>query len=245
MTTIFIKSYKRDFPYLKYAIQSINKNVTGLYNVLLLIDQADDLPDEIMQHVTDKYKIVYVEKFGNGYLFQQLCKLNAHKYTDAEYILFSDSDCIFDHAINVDEFIADGKPEILYTHYSKVGDAVCWKQCTEQFIGVELEYEFMRRNCLIFHRSTLVEMEHKYPSMASSVMSKGRFSEFNAMGAYCYLYNKDKYNFVNTDEWQYVEPKGIQLWSHAEKGGSGVHKTEYDRAIDTINKALELNITEL
>ena len=241
MITIFIKSYKKDFPYLKYAIQSINKNVSGLYDVLLLIDKGDDLPDEILKHTNEKYKIVYVEKYGNGYLHQQLCKLKAHKYTDAEFILYSDSDCIFDHPINVDDFIADGNPEILYTHYSKVGDAICWKQCTEEFVGQSLDYEFMRRNCLIFHRSTLENMETKYPSMTYSVMNRGRFSEFNAIGAYCFLNEREKYNFVNTDEWQYVEPKATQLWSHAEKGVGA----EYQRAIYTINKALEINITEL
>lgn len=245
MITIFIKSYERDFNFLYYALKSINKNVKGNYDVLLMIDNNSRLPEKFNELITDKYKVVYVNKEGNGYLFQQYCKMTAYRHTNSEYILFSDSDVIFDHEINVDEFIADGKPEILYTEWDKVGDAVCWKVPTESFVGQKLDYEFMRRNCLIYHRSTLENIGNKYGNLKYIVMRSKAFSEFNAIGAWVWINERDKYTFINTDEWQYVPPKGEQLWTHATKTGSSEHVREYQRALGVINKTFDLNLTEL
>lgn len=245
MTTIFIKSYQKDFKLLYYAIMSINKFVSGNYDVILMIDSGHDLPKNITDILTDKYKVLYVDKVGNGYLHQQYCKITAHTVTSSEYIMFSDSDCIFDHPINVDDFIKDGKPEILYTSWDKVGDAICWKDCTSDFIRQESPYEFMRRNCLIYHRSTLEAISNFDVGLRYRIMKCERFSEFNAIGAYAWFYERDKYNFINTDEWEYTPPKGTQLWSLAEKEGNETHRKEYQRSIDTINKVFDLNITEI
>lgn len=241
---IFYKSYHKDFKLLKYSLETIKMNVTGYTNIIILIPQQEkhlfdtrDLPERTLIH--------YVEEFGNGYLFQQLCKITAHNYSNSEFILFADSDCLFDHKIDLQEFIKDEKPEILYTDWSKVGDAICWKECTEKFLGEPVPYEFMRRNCLIYHRTTFLSIELFTPNITKAVMSGGRFSEFNAIGAFCYKYEREKYNFVNTDEWEYTEPKAIQLWSLANKNGDGTHKQEYQRSLDTINKIFGLNLTEI
>ena len=65
------------------------------------------------------------------------------------------------------------------------------------------------------------------------------------MGAFAYKYEREKYNFVDTDNWTYTEPKAVQLWSHGNATGSETHQAEYKRTIETINKALGLNITEI
>lgn len=245
MVTIFIKSYEKDFKLLYYAVLSINKFVKGNYDVILMLDNGNELPQNITEILTDKYKVIHVDKYGSGYLFQQLCKITAHTVTSAEYIMFSDSDCIFDHEINVDEFVKDGKPEILYTDYSKVGDALCWQNPTEEFIREPVPYEFMRRNCLIYHRSTLEAISNFDGGLRFRIMKSQRFSEFNAIGAYAWYHERDKYNFVNTDTWDYVPPKATQLWSLAEPNGNTTHQQEYQRSLETINKIFDLNINEI
>lgn len=238
---IFIKSYHKDFKLLKYSLQSIKKNVSGYNNVILLIPEREkhlfdtrDIPERTLIH--------YVKEYGNGYLFQQWCKISAHKYSNADYILFSDSDCIFDHEINLQDFVKDEKPEILYTDYSKVGDAICWKEVTEAFIKEPQQFEWMRRNCLVYHRGTLERIAAYEPNLEYIIMSGNRFSEFNAIGAYAFKYEKDLYSFVNTDDWTYAEPKGIQLWSLATKDNAN---GEYERILQTLNKVFGLNLTEL
>ncbi len=244
MIDIFIKSYHKDFKLLYYSLTSIKKNVTGYNNIIILIPELEkelfdtrDLPERTF--------VIYVKEYGNKYLLQQWFKISGHKYSNAEYILFSDSDVIFDHPINLNDFIIDGKPEILYTDYNQLPDAKCWKEVTSAFINEDQKWEFMRRNCIIYHRSTLEAIEKFQPNLEYIIMTSVRFSEFNAIGAYAFKYEKDKYNFVNTDEWQYVPPKGIQLWSWADKNGDEKHREEYARNISVINDVLGLNISEI
>lgn len=249
---LFIKTYAQDFKLLDYSLQSIIKNVTGYSYIVILVPEKDfKLFRQTVTHIPVNTAIwVIPEIYSNGYLFQQVCKLKAHKYSHADYILFSDSDCIYDHSINLQDFVADDKPEILYTSYDKADGAIIWQKPTEAFIEDSMPWELMRRNCLIYHRSTLANVEYFAKSLHGKsieeyVMNSGSFSEFNAIGAYAFLHEPGKYNFVNTDNWEYTKPKAIQLWSYGTKDGDETHKREYQRSIDTINKALGLNVTEL
>ncbi len=215
MIDIFYKSYSADFKWIYHSLRSLKKNVTGYNRVIILIPKMHmDLFDT--RDLPPNTEVHYVSEYGTGYLYQQWCKISAHNYSKADYIMFADSDCIFDHEIYLFDFIKDGKPEILYTDYSKVGDAICWKEVTEAFIKEPQQYEFMRRNCLIYHRSTLEAIAAYEPNLEFIIMNGERFSEFNAIGAYAYKYERDKYNFVNTDEWTYTPPKAVQYHSYTE-----------------------------
>jgi len=236
---IFYKSYGKDFWLLHYSLMSITKNVTGYNNIILVIPEHEKhefdtrvLPERTLIH--------YVVEEGNGYLFQQWCKLNAASYSNSDFILFADSDCIFDHKINLKDFIP--VPEILYTSYDQLPDAIIWQKPTEQLIGDPQPYEWMRRNCLVYHRSTLVNLNTWKPGLKKIVMESKRFSEFNLIGAYAWKFEREKYNFVNTDGWTYTEPKAIQVWSHAskEKGADELHLREYIRILETLIKAFAI-----
>lgn len=248
MIDIYYKSYAKDFPLLKYSLQSLLKNVQGYNKIIISIPVQDykRLDETIgLEFFLQKPQIVGHIEEGNGYLYQQYCKISAHIQSEGKYILFADSDVIFDIPIDLNDYINTGKPEILYTNYSEVGDAICWKEPTEKFIGQPIDFEFMRRIPLIYHRSTLENIHKANPNLKEYIMNSGRFSEFNAIGAWSFINEPDKYNFVNTANWQYTRPMATQLWSWANKDGDELHKREYQRSLDTINKALNLNLTEL
>lgn len=234
---IFVKSYRRDFKWLKFALQSISRNVTG-YNKLILAIPKDDAYLFVSEFpvLPPRTDVRFVNEYGNGYMYQQWCKINAHTYSDAHYILFGDSDCIFTRPINLQDYIRDGRPEILYTSWDKVGDAICWKKPTEEIMGEEVPFEFMRRNNLIYHRDTLIHLNEDFQNLERTIMNATRFSEFNLIGAYAYKYERIMYNFVDTDNWNYTEPKAIQFWSYSSKGidASTEHLKEYVRALKTI-----------
>ena len=217
MIDIFYKTYKQDFEWIKYSLKSLKKHVKGYNKIIIIVPKEDeylfnttpfDLPENVF--------VKGVSEYGTGYLYQQWCKISAHTYSDADYIMFADSDCIFDHDIDLNDFIKEGNPEILYTDYLKVGDAICWKQVTEDFIKEPQQFEFMRRNCLIYHRRTLENVCNYEKNLEYIIMNSERFSEFNAIGAYAFKYEKEKYNFVNTDNWQYTQPKAKQYHSYTE-----------------------------
>lgn len=212
---IFYKTYHQDKKWLEYSLRSLTKFVTGYNNIVILVPINDKRYFESIV-LPERATIQYVKEYGTGYLFQQVCKIQAHKYCSSEFILCSDSDLIFDHPINLQDFIADGKPEILYTSYDKVGDAICWKEPTETFIKEPQEFEWMRRNALIYHRSTLEAIEKYEPNLEYIIMNSVRFSEYNAIGAYAWKYEREKYNFVNTDTWEYTRPKAVQYHSYTE-----------------------------
>ena len=216
---LFIKSYHKDFVWLKYCLASIKKFVTGYNELIIIIPQGErhlldvyDLPDRTFIHEVDEH--------GNGYLFQQWCKMNADSWCSGDFIAFTDSDCIFLEPVDYQKLIRDGKSEILYTAYfdangtNQMGDAICWKAATERFLKQPVDFEFMRRNNLIYRRDTLVNLKNWFPrDLKRYILSQGTFSEFNALGAFAFVNEKEKYNFVNTSDWTFVPTPFKQYWS--------------------------------
>lgn len=235
---IFIKSYKPDFWLLTLSLETIKRNVTGYNRIILLIPEKNKHEFDT-RNLPQRTLIYYIEDKDPGWLYQQVCKISAHKYSNADYIMFSDSDCFFDHSLNLQDLIADGKPEILYTSWLDVGDAIVWKKPTEEFMKDTVEWETMRRNNTIFHRSTLEAISKYAPDLENTIMSSERWSEFNAMGSYAMKYENDKYHFINTSNWFYVKPHAIQVWSHAskDKDASELHHLEYIRILETLLKS--------
>lgn len=214
MIDIFIKSYGKDFCWLRYCLKSIEKFVK--YNrIIILIDEQDkhlfdiECPPNTYVHT--------ILKEGDGYIFQQYCKLIAHHYTDSEYILFTDSDFCFNKKIDLQDLLVDGKPQILYTPYEKVGNAICWQEPTEKIMGDKVDFEFMRRLPLVYHRTTLVNFEAWFPfKLKAYITSQKMFSEFNALGAYAWLHENEKYRWLHTSKSELPEVLGIQSHSWSE-----------------------------
>lgn len=208
--TIFIKSYAKDFKWLNYCLKSIAKYVTGYSEVIVLLDEGSNTSLHELTELPNKIKIEWVKKEGNGYIFQQYCKLTAHHYTQSDKIMFVDSDCMFYKPVDLSKL----ELEILYTPYTMVGDAICWKECTEKAIKKTVEFEFMRRLPLTYNRSTLENLENFIGDLKNYILNQTRFSEFNVIGAYAWFYERDKYSWVNTSTEQFNEPIVKQMWSH-------------------------------
>lgn len=239
---LFIKSYKKDFWLLHIALETIRRNVTGYNSIILLIPEHEK-HDFDTRNLPDRTLIHYVqENYSNGWMHQQVFKLQAYKYSNADYIMFSDSDCLADHPINLQDFIVDDRPEILYTDWARVGDAVAWRAPTERFMKGTVDWEFMRRNNCVFHRSTLEAISQYEPNIETVVMNSEKFSEFNVIGAFAFKYERHKYNFINTDDWTYVEPRMLQVWSHADKNGDELHMKEWIRVLESVMKAFNVPV---
>jgi alpha-N-acetylglucosamine transferase len=222
MTSIFIKSYPKDFKWLNYCLKSICKYITGYSDIVLMLDEGSNTSLFELTELPNKIKIEWVKKEGDGYIFQQYCKLTAHHYTQADKILFIDSDCVFTSPLDLSKL--PELPEMLYTPYELVGDAICWKECTEKVIKQSVEFEFMRRNGLIYHRSTLENFESFVGDLQTYVLSQNRFSEFNALGAYAWFNEREKYKWVNTSIDYFGEPIVKQMWSHGEFNSKEIEK---------------------
>jgi hypothetical protein len=216
MIDIFIKSYPKDFEYLYLCLESINKFVTGYEKIHLVLPEGSNVsfkPQIVPARIQDHY----IKEEGDGYLFQQYCKMTAYKWCKSDYVMFIDSDCIFNRKINVNTLLNKGKSTILKTKWDKVGDAKCWHNPTSKYFEDKLiiSHEYMRRNAMIYRKDTLENVSSLKKNLKSYVLSikERQFSEFNVIGAFAENYESDKYNFLDTDNWTYEPHFVYQGWS--------------------------------
>jgi hypothetical protein len=209
---ILIRTYHKDLNWLAHALRSIQMNVTGHRRVIVAIPNAG-----LLSHLTAE-TVVQVDDLTDGYIGQQLTKMEAWRYTDADAVLFWDSDTIATEPVNVSEWLKDGKPHIWKTRYSEIDTP--WQGITEYAVGFPVEWEYMRRMPLLYRTSTLfnaceyMQGVHK-KSMRDYLDSLPHrsFSEFNAIGAFAERFEADDYTFEDTNVADMPRNKCRQFWS--------------------------------
>ncbi len=204
ITDIVIRSYSPDFQWLTLCLKSIQRWATGFRRVVVIVPNGHIPP-------TGTSEIVYyVHESGDGYMEQQVSKLHADCFTDAEFLLFLDSDTIFNRPVCPEDFIVDYRHvRWLYTPYSSLdgGDGQTWKKPTTKAMMRNVEREFMRRHPLVAPRWALREFRdwmwrNHGVSLERYILSQPdrQFSEWNALGAYLWFYHHDKVKWQNTDD---------------------------------------------
>jgi len=209
--SIFIKTWKDDVKWLPYTLASIRKYGEG-YDRIVVVSDRSCLPE--VEFVAKDCTVVSVEDWENGYIQQQWIKLNADNFERSEYVLFVDSDCIFYSAFNEESFMRDYKPVLLKTKYGNLGGAEAWRKITSDFVGFDVQYEYMRRLPWMYRTDSLTAFKNKYRHIYQHLYTlKTRdFSEFNALGAFIDKYENDKYYVSDTEVWV-PEPVAKQYWS--------------------------------
>lgn len=214
---IFIRTYEKDLEALSYCLRSIEKFCKGFRHVIITIPAKD----RHLLGYDPRYKVHAVPHYHNDYLGQQATKLYADVYTDADLVMFLDSDCIVTKPITPSSFMKKGKPFQLKTKYSEMsGDVLNWQGITSRALGFTPEYEYMRRHPLMYwkeHFSQLrnaMQVKHN-TKLETYVMSQpnNSFSEFNVLGAFCERYYPNMYEFQDTQE-GIPEALVWQYWSH-------------------------------
>lgn len=218
-TDIFIRTYDKDLEWLKYCLKSIHKYVTGYRQIIICIP-------ENQRRLLDNWnltaeKIVTCSVYKEDYLGQQITKLESYKYTDAQAIVFVDSDCCFKCPVDLSvELFEDERPIVYKTLYDRVGDAICWKEITQKTVGSNLNYEYMRRLPFVFLSRTLrdaclyIKLKHDCEVSEYVLRQPGRhFSEFNYMGAFADLNENNNYRFKDTEKEGWGSDYLKQNWS--------------------------------
>lgn len=199
-TDIFVKTHSGDSEYHKYCMASIEKFCTG-FRATVVIDG----------------------EHPRGYMDQMVKKCYADTYTDADYILITDSDTLFNQPVTPEAFMVNGKPFWLYTPWTPEmlahpGTAT-WKRVMEAFVGVPSVGEKMRRQPFFFPRKVLKSMRdfcvNKHGvELDTYIMNLKAFSEFNAMGLFFWTYHHDDFHWINTATDELPPLFVTQAWSH-------------------------------
>lgn len=211
---IFIKTRQHDYPWLEWCLKSAEKFASGFRGIELLTESNEGRYCGGHAFFHSKYTTSHLRGREPGYLWQQSCKLYADQYTDAEWILYMDSDCVFTRPVSPSNFIKDGKPIWLYTPLDQARpDQHVWAPVMEKFLGKKPEHEFMRRHpfivqrwmldairtfCLYKHGCTLEEyiMAQAVPGSPTALT----FSEWNCLGFFLWEYHRDKVAWVLDSE---------------------------------------------
>lgn len=205
---IFIRTYSGDIPWLNYCLKSIYKFGSGYRNVIVCIPEGQE---HYVAHLTSEI-VVTCPIYTDDYVGQQITKLNSFKYTDADYMLFTDSDCIFTEDFNVQDYFKDGKPIIVKESYESIKehkDAYARKSTIEMYMREPVEFEYMRRQPFLYRRDTLIELSKFYTPEEDD----RKLSEFNLIGAYCDSYEHDKYCILEVGKDEIPHGKVKQFWS--------------------------------
>jgi hypothetical protein len=206
---IFIKTRPHDYPWLEWCLKSITKFGHEPFRGVVILT-PEKTPFTLGK---GRNEIVSPDQ-EPGYLWQQVCKLNADQYTDAEWILYMDSDCVFTRDVTPSNFIKDGKPVWLYTPLDQARpDQHQWVGPMEKFLGKKPEHELMRRHPFVVHRSMLEEFRNftKYrhgKTIEQYIMGEAVpnsptalvFSEWNCLGFFLWEFHHDKIHWVKDTE---------------------------------------------
>lgn len=210
---ILIRSYDKDFRWLTYALRSILLRAKGFRKTHIIVPQGQA---EQLKHLTLE-KVHECSIYSDDYLGQQITKLMADTYTDADYIMHIDSDTVFFRDVSPETFIINGKPIIYYEPYETVG-VLPWKPIVTEVLGWAPIYEFMRRFPFIYPRWLYAELrnfiENKHSMSLESYITRRpyrSFSEFNTLGEYAWRKHNSDFTWRNPHEDQ-VYIKQFRSW---------------------------------
>jgi hypothetical protein len=202
---IFIRTYYKDLPWLAYCLRAIETYAHGFRRVVLVAPASSaarlrrsGLGLSVTTHIC--------EDFADDYLGQQVTKLLADQYSDADFICHLDSDCILRRAVTPSDLIVEGKAVMSMTPYAALPHDEGWRRLSAAFLRRPVEFDFMRRPPFVYPRwlypalRDFTVSEHGRPLADHIVAQPPRgFSEFNAMGALAY------YRFFDRFHWRLVE----------------------------------------
>lgn len=212
MISLFVRSYNKDFEWLSYSIKSMHKNLYNISEKVLAIPIGTETPSDI---ITFFDKIVYIEETHEGYIQQQIDKVRAYQYCSNDYILFSDSDCIYFKPFNAKCRLTEHHRIILpKTRYELVESAIIWKDITHATTNIMPEYEYMRCFPIMHHATVLDYLDNDQHYIAYlNLVSNRELSEFNALGIIAETYFSNLYKFIDTETVETPIPDAKQYWS--------------------------------
>ena len=220
---IFIRSYRKDFPWLEYCLRSIKKYARRFGKVHICIPLRDY---EFLPSVDAEVHMV--ESWDDGYIQQQNDKLHSDWYCRSPYIMVLDSDCILTRELRPEDLFFEGSPIWLYESVPK--NDTPWYEITQEAVKHMPEFEFMRRHPFVFtsqslrdFRKFMFECHGEDICLWLKKRPERRFSEFNAFGAWAYRHYYKHFSWKHPSE---IPTYVRQFWSWGGLDGDAMAEIE-------------------
>jgi hypothetical protein len=206
---ILIRTYFRDFRWLSLSLLSIFKFVEGYRRIIIVMPESsferlrdDEIPS------SGKIAVLLCHDYADDYVGQQVSKLNADNFTDAQLIAHIDSDCIFSTRCTLPTLLTrNERPVIRFLRRSRRRTSDGWRQCITDFHGEALPFDVLvtpphvysrdlyrelRGRCRLRHRVTLDEwcLSRRIDSL----------SEFGLLAAEAWFHHRENYFWVAADD---------------------------------------------
>lgn len=226
-TEILIVTYAADIPYLVHGLRSIKKFATGFSGTTLVVpvqekigfDQlAADFGATLRTYVRDADK-------AKWHLHAQCMKCYGDLMCPgADFVLHTDSDCIFSEPVTPDDYLIGNKPVMLIEEYARIPTSP-WKAVVENVLRLPAKYETMRRHPQVnpvgvyADLRTHIERVHGMPFTEYVLSLKPTFpwgfTEHNVIGSFAISDARwaDKYHWMDVATMPRPRSKLIQFWS--------------------------------
>src|SRR5262249_21634305 len=165
-------------------------------------------------------RIELCRDYRDDYLGQQVTKLLADTFTDADYICHIDSDCIFSRPTAPEDLIVDGMPRVLMRPSHLLGRHWPWVRPTEQFLGWRITGDYMQRPPFTFPRWLYPELREHAAAMHGldietyiTAQPPRGFSEYNALGAFAWRHHRERFVWIDTSTAFPGDPHCRWYWS--------------------------------
>ncbi len=252
MITLFTKTCKKDIPWLRYSLQSRDFIQFDYKHVIVADDDCKELND-ISSETT---KVLYIPKPKYGYLLQEIVKLKAHQHVDDGYVMYVDSDVIFNRPVTYDDIMLGYKPYLPFAWYSDLdrhANGKYYRQyqlIVEQFIGIRSTKEFMQTACPVYYTDTIKSLSEviydrlttltsiayktqvEMPDLSRFLTGPERITEFNTLGAYAEFYQSSEYIITHLEDPSLPKPFYKWFWSW---GNIDHHKQEIEECLQHLS----------
>lgn len=220
---LVIKTYPTDYDWLEFLFRSIVRNVTGVRNIVVLLEEQYSEPPNLPPNaVVARCQNYYGKTPGRDPKIESglgavVERLGSFRYTDAEVISFVDSDCVFARPVDyqTDQTIIVEKPLLLWRTWDEAGLGRCWKVQATHTLRYDPPRETMCGYPFTWPRQVLEDF-YKFVGGAERLLSLwDGITDWNALGNYAMDYHADKMTFMHVSKFWASQMQGCvrQFWS--------------------------------
>jgi hypothetical protein len=215
----FIRSYWKDLEWLELCLRSIERHCYGFSEVVVVVPESSRA--WLMRRPLPSWaRLLHCPVYADDYLGQQVTKLHADLYTQADLIVHVDADCIFTRATQPRDLAPDNRPVAVTRPIAELGRHYPWRLPTEEFLGFTVDLDFMQQSPFTYPRWLYPILRHHCQqlhgrSIEEHVLSRPPrgFSEFNALGAYAHRHHREHFDFRPADDPRVFLPHCDWYWS--------------------------------
>jgi hypothetical protein len=228
---IVIRSYYRDLRWLALSLRSIDMFASGHRQVVVVVPRAS-LQRMAMPTVLPRtdVRLRTCRNRVDDYLGQQITKLHADLYTDAEMIVHLDSDQVFIEPCDLRErLLDDGLLRVSFDTNDRGPITDGWRRCPEVFFGQRIDCDLTGPPPLALPRSVYPALRgycRRQHGVSISTYAEAtpadRFCEFALLRGYIYLHQRVGYRWVDVRDADLL-PECRRFWSRADTPESVAH----------------------